>query len=589
MSIQQGVQHKPSANGSGRRRTEREMGNRRENKLNIGRSSSRNFGTAGLANRNKVGGFESPSHDRLTYLSTCIIGHHVEVQVQNGCIFSGILHAISAENDFGVILKMARLTKDGSTKGQKSLADSIGRAPTKTLIIPAKELVQVIAKDVSFAGSRLTNDHGNQKQRDLMTDSVISHNHYVETERELERWTPDEDDPRCPELENIFDSSWNRNWDQFETNEILFGVKSTFDEELYTTKLEKGPQKRELEREATRIAREIEREETNDVHLAEERGSHFFDALDLDEESRFSSVLRVADDGSYEENGNSILDNRFNKTSGRSNDSAISWASPDVSRWKSSEATSSCSSLDEEASSQVLAGRETFISRPLNHARKPSDCSSTSSAIDKGDRMSEIHVRDQDGGENFSKEHAEQIVFEDSRASRCDGSIKMSTTKPVNTHVRPGSSASSTSECPGSNSVSSGPALSSRSSVGSLSSEKSTLNPHAKEFRLNPNAKSFTPSASLRPPVPMSDGSFHLSAKGPTIPQMHSLPVGVGIGSFSGHQSLVYNPQVAVQNPQPYIHPNGVMYGQQMIIGQPQPFVYMPSYPPEMQYKGREF
>ncbi|KAK1314487.1 hypothetical protein QJS10_CPA06g02466 [Acorus calamus] len=120
MSIQQGVPHKPSANGSGRRRTEREMGNRRENKLNIGRSSSRNFGT-------------------------------------------------------------------------------VGKAPTKTLIIPAKELVQVIAKDVSFAGSRLTNDHGNEKQRDLMTDSVISHNHYVETERELERWTPDEDDPQCPE------------------------------------------------------------------------------------------------------------------------------------------------------------------------------------------------------------------------------------------------------------------------------------------------------------------------------------------------------------------------------------------------------
>ena len=36
-----------------------------------------------------------------------------------------------------------------------------------------------------------------------------------------------------------------RNWDQFETNEALFGVKSTFDEELYTTKLEKGPKMRE--------------------------------------------------------------------------------------------------------------------------------------------------------------------------------------------------------------------------------------------------------------------------------------------------------------------------------------------------------
>lgn len=62
-----------------------------------------------------------------------------------------------------------------------------------------------------------------------------------------------------------------RNWDQFETNETLFGVKSTFDEDLYTTKLEKGPQMRELEREALRIAREIEGEETHDLHSAEVR------------------------------------------------------------------------------------------------------------------------------------------------------------------------------------------------------------------------------------------------------------------------------------------------------------------------------
>lgn len=62
-----------------------------------------------------------------------------------------------------------------------------------------------------------------------------------------------------------------RGWNQFEVNETLFGVKSTFNEELYTTKLERGPQMRDLEREALRIAREIEGEETHDLHLAEVR------------------------------------------------------------------------------------------------------------------------------------------------------------------------------------------------------------------------------------------------------------------------------------------------------------------------------
>lgn len=49
----------------------------------------------------------------------------------------------------------------------------------------------------------------------------------------------------------------------------MFGVKSTFNEELYTTKLEKGPRTRELEKQALKIAREIEGEETRDLHLAE--------------------------------------------------------------------------------------------------------------------------------------------------------------------------------------------------------------------------------------------------------------------------------------------------------------------------------
>lgn len=46
----------------------------------------------------------------------------------------------------GIILKMARMTKDGSLRGQKSVSDSVSKAPSKTLIIPSKELVQVIAK-----------------------------------------------------------------------------------------------------------------------------------------------------------------------------------------------------------------------------------------------------------------------------------------------------------------------------------------------------------------------------------------------------------------------------------------------------------
>lgn len=46
----------------------------------------------------------------------------------------------------GIILKMARLTKAGSSRGQKNISDSANKPASKTLIIPATELVQIIAK-----------------------------------------------------------------------------------------------------------------------------------------------------------------------------------------------------------------------------------------------------------------------------------------------------------------------------------------------------------------------------------------------------------------------------------------------------------
>ncbi|KAG6397959.1 hypothetical protein SASPL_139409 [Salvia splendens] len=248
---------------------------------------------------------ESNSCDRLIYLTTCLIGHKVEVQVQDGSLFSGIFHAISGE-DYGVILKMACSVKNGSP-GQKNVSDS-SEPPSKTLIIPATDLVQIMAKDVPVIRDGFLNELQRGKQQELMTDSCISQSRNVEAGRELERWVPDEDDPGCPELENIFDGPWNRGWDQFEVNKTLFGVKSTFDEELYTTKLDRGPQMRELEREALKIAREIEGEQTLDLHLAEERGIQIDGNIEIDEETRFSSVYRGNHERSYEDIVKTVLE-----------------------------------------------------------------------------------------------------------------------------------------------------------------------------------------------------------------------------------------------------------------------------------------
>ncbi|KAL2613176.1 hypothetical protein R1flu_024868 [Riccia fluitans] len=336
------VQQRPAAaNGVGRRRTERDVTNTRadtgfrsdsQNWRSSSQSSLRsapNAATApgmvhghghfnSLSNNNSLTGgnnkspgektetgvssvlrgVDKPLHDRLVFMAMCLVGQTVEVQMKNGSFYSGIFHTANMDKDFGIVLKMARLIKDGSVKGGKSEAvkEAARKAPHKSLVIHAKDFVQIIAKDVPLSGDAgLSNGRARDNRGELATDNLISQGRQREIERELKPWKPDDEAPRSLALESTFQSSWNRNWDQFETNKALFGVETTFNEELYTTKLERGPQMREREREAWRIAREIEGQTTRNLHLAEERGIRLAPELEaMDEESRFSSVIRSA-------------------------------------------------------------------------------------------------------------------------------------------------------------------------------------------------------------------------------------------------------------------------------------------------------
>ncbi|XP_012459433.2 polyadenylate-binding protein-interacting protein 3 isoform X1 [Gossypium raimondii] len=632
MNMQQVVFPKSSANGFGRQRGDREVGARLENKMQLGKSNQGRIQTTGALAVGKTVGNESFSRDRLVYLTTCLIGHPVEVHVKSGSIYTGIFHATDAENDFGIILKMARLIKDGTLCGYKATTEFVSKAPSKILIIPDKELVQIIAKDVAVTRDGFASEPQNEKHQEILIDSAISQSRHVEVERELEPWVPDEDDLQCPELENIFDGPWNRNWDQFETNQKLFGVKSTFNEELYTTKLERGPQTRELEKEAMRIAREIEGEDTQDLHLAEERGVDLHDDFDIDEEMRYSSVYRGrgVDDSGYEEEEDILLDSHNIETFGDSYDSLS--RSTDGVRMPSSS-----SLVDDAPSSQAAISEDLNCSRPNDQARQlASELPSKSFSVSDSESRIRDKLLGEHGGSSDGNEFPEkQSPSEDLQLSKSvdsgsllndkiDGSDKARRSanptnsssnalskvseKPnssgklsegpasskatgemhsANSHGQPDSSTSSNSDYVGTVSASGGFGLSPSSSMGSLSSEKSTLNPHAKEFKLNPNAKSFTPSQTpVRPLSPVSDGSFYYQTQMSPLPHMH-MPVSFGIGpSFPGHQPVIFNPQVApIQSPQAYFHPNGPQYGQQMVLGQRQVMYYQP----EMQYKGRDY
>ena len=56
----------------------------------------------------------------------------------------------------------------------------------------------------------LGNELQREKHQEILIDSFISQSRRAENDRELERWVPEDDDPVCPELENIFDGHWDR-------------------------------------------------------------------------------------------------------------------------------------------------------------------------------------------------------------------------------------------------------------------------------------------------------------------------------------------------------------------------------------------
>ncbi|KAL5082665.1 hypothetical protein RYX36_011086 [Vicia faba] len=617
-----------SSNGYGRRKSDREGAAKSENKIPSEKLNSNRLASTGVITGIKDGSYESPSHDRLVYLTTCLIGQQVEVQVKNGSIYSGIFHATNTGKDFGIILKMARLTKDASSQRLKPAAEFISKAPSKILIIPAKELVQIIAQGVAVTRDGLPSEHHHDRYQEIMVDSLISQAHRAEVGRELKPWVPDEDDLQCPELENIFDGQRNRGWDQFETNKALFGVKSTFNEELYTTKLEKGPQTRELEVQALRIAREIEGEETRDLHLAEERGLHFDEDFDIDEETRFSSVDRGKHvDDTYEENEDILIDSHNSETfCGKFG--SIDERSGEINHGEGNDGAhtlATSSPMDHQQSSQSSTGVDLSSTCAYDHAKQFASAipSKSNSSSDVESRFQENPIQNLRGTSGNKKEE-NLIQYEDVQLSKYqDSQTSLYLKKDLSpnacsyapsshiltkSHEKIGSpgdlaygkanegteyiNSRGVGALSGSDSVrdvaaSSGPGLSPSSSVGSLSSEQSSLNPDAKEFKPNPNAKSFIPSPA-RPSTPVSDSSFYFQPNVTTVPNMPGLPMSIGAGpTFTGQQPIIYNPQVSQMPTQAYFHPNAPQYGQ--LHGHPMQALYMPSYLPEMPYNGRDY
>ena len=228
---------------------------------------------------NQVNKKASSLHDRMAWLTGLMIGQLVELTTRSGTTYVGLLFTVKPiEGGNAYVLKMAR------TKGAEMA--EVQTPPIETLVVFPNEFLQIVVRDMRCSNEHMTA----REQRGFMTDGDISGKTEI-AGRDLVAWRPPENGADSFNSFQDLESSTTGKWNQFSANKKLFGVKSTFQEEFYTTPLDKSSNEYLSKAgEADRIAREIMAEQSGNIHLQEERGHKL--ETDLDEEDLYSGVLR---------------------------------------------------------------------------------------------------------------------------------------------------------------------------------------------------------------------------------------------------------------------------------------------------------
>jgi hypothetical protein len=245
---------------------------------------------------------------RLLTRSTMLQGSKVVATVKGRQRFSGILSAATADGEVNLALRQAQLVDDPSSPLRPSL------------LIQAKDLQELSAVDISL-------DSRPSERDAFKTDTEVTGLASDRKEKELQAWGAGADYGGAGGIEDgglggLDDEQRGQGgakaWDQFATNERLYGTRTDYHEELYTTKLDRsGADYRQREQRAAQLEREILKVRflrsrrvrlvanqfilqggggalANNAHIAEERG--VVDDSGLTEEDRYVLATRHAFD-----------------------------------------------------------------------------------------------------------------------------------------------------------------------------------------------------------------------------------------------------------------------------------------------------
>ncbi|KAI4720784.1 hypothetical protein E4T48_03012 [Aureobasidium sp. EXF-10727] len=226
--------------------------------------------------------------DRLLFLIANFTGMEAAIFLKNGEGFSGVFSGASTGSaDPRFTLKFAKKTSQ-QVNGTIDQSDAyVGEGEDHAMTFSLQDVVDLSVNSLYLAASETRAQQSNAPA--FRTDVEISGNLNIR-ERELQPWQPSADTAINMSLE---DNSRPGEWDQFAANEALYNVRSDYDENLYTTAIDRSdPDYKRKAAEAERIAREIERSAPVNSHVAEERRMNAEKDAGLDEEEKYSGVRR---------------------------------------------------------------------------------------------------------------------------------------------------------------------------------------------------------------------------------------------------------------------------------------------------------
>ena len=217
-------------------------------------------------------------HERMVFLIMALVGTRVNAVCKNGSRYEGILASAITEGELGLALKHVRTLYVAGSPAGSTPSDEV----KKNFVILGKDLLSVApVEPVDILGrtsaptqalpTSATGTSAENGQDTFKTDVDISASNNL-PDRALKRWgdeDPNADDDSHLNINSAtFGDTSKGAWDQFATNERLFGAKTDYNEELYTTKLDRSKDGfKEREKRAAALAQEIQSVRTRSLTL----------------------------------------------------------------------------------------------------------------------------------------------------------------------------------------------------------------------------------------------------------------------------------------------------------------------------------